>query len=49
MIDISTFQQILEMDEGDPSKKFSNSIVDLFFEQTKVKFPEMDGFLYVNT
>jgi len=48
LIDISTFQQILEMDEGDPSKKFSASIVDLFFEQTKVKFPEMDDFLKRN-
>jgi osomolarity two-component system phosphorelay intermediate protein YPD1 len=41
IIDLSTFSQILEMDEPD-DHEFSHSIVYDFFEQAKETFKEMD-------
>lgn len=41
-IDSATFGQILEMDEDDPEREFSQSIVDGFFEQAQETFEKMD-------
>ncbi|KAK9778814.1 putative Hpt domain-containing protein [Seiridium cardinale] len=41
-IDSVTFAQILEMDEDDPTREFSNSIVQGFFEQAEETFEKMD-------
>ena len=41
-IDAATFEQILEMDEDDPSQEFSRGIVFGFFEQAETTFTKMD-------
>lgn len=41
-IDAVTFGQILEMDEDDPTREFSTSIVEGFFEQAQETFEKMD-------
>ena len=41
-IDAATFEQILEMDEDDPSREFSRGIVFGFFEQAENTFEKMD-------
>ena len=41
-IDAATFEQILEMDEDDPSREFSRGIVFGFFEQAVNTFEKMD-------
>ncbi|KAI9849009.1 MAG: hypothetical protein M1837_005900 [Sclerophora amabilis] len=41
-IDPLTFEQILEMDEDDPTQEFSRSIVFGFFEQAESTFAKMD-------
>ena len=41
-IDAATFEQILEMDEDDPSREFSRGIVCGFFEQAENTFEKMD-------
>ncbi|ETS77451.1 hypothetical protein PFICI_11325 [Pestalotiopsis fici W106-1] len=41
-IDAVTFAQILEMDEDDPTREFSTSIVEGFFEQAQETFEKMD-------
>jgi len=44
-IDISTFQQILEMDDEEDEREFSKSIVFDFFDQAKSTFENMDNSL----
>jgi len=44
-IDISTFQQILEMDDEEDEREFSKSIVFDFFEQANTTFKNMDDSL----
>jgi osomolarity two-component system, phosphorelay intermediate protein YPD1 len=46
VIDTSTFDQILEMDDDD-QKEFSRSIVYDFFTQAEGTFDKMDAALYV--
>lgn len=41
-IDRSTFEQILEMDDDDPSQDFSKSIVFSFFDQAETTFSKME-------
>ncbi|KAI9753275.1 MAG: hypothetical protein M4579_005248 [Chaenotheca gracillima] len=41
-IDAMTFEQILEMDEDDPTQEFSRSIVFGFFEQAESTFAQMN-------
>ncbi|KAF3177258.1 hypothetical protein TWF225_003052 [Orbilia oligospora] len=41
-VDVETFEQILEMDDGDPDRDFSRGLVFGFFEQAKSTFDEMD-------
>jgi len=41
-VDVSTFEQILEMDDDDPSREFSRQLVFGFFEQAAATFNEMD-------
>ncbi|KAK6360372.1 hypothetical protein TWF730_006515 [Orbilia blumenaviensis] len=42
-VDIETFEQILEMDDGDPDREFSRGLVFGFFEQAEATFQEMDA------
>jgi len=42
-VEIATFEQILEMDDGDPSKEFSRALVFGFFEQAASTFEDMDN------
>lgn len=48
VIDVYTFDQILEMDEDDNERSFSNSIVQTFFEQAETTFGQMDTALASN-
>ncbi|KAF3175717.1 hypothetical protein TWF106_009059 [Orbilia oligospora] len=41
-VDVETFEQILEMDDGDPDQEFSRGLVTGFFEQANSTFDEMD-------
>lgn len=41
MLDQSTFDQVLEMDEDDEDREFSKSIVFGFFEQAEATFDKM--------
>ncbi|KAK6528259.1 hypothetical protein TWF281_009506 [Arthrobotrys megalospora] len=41
-VDVETFEQILEMDDGDPEREFSRGLVLGFFEQADTTFEEMD-------
>lgn len=42
-IDLATFEQILEMDDGeDEGERFSQSIVEGFFDQARETFEQMD-------
>lgn len=47
MIDLSAFEQILEMDDDD-DRDFSKGIVFGFFEQAVTTFDKMEKALYVN-
>lgn len=47
-IDVSTLEQILEMDDDEDERDFSRSIVFGFFEQAEVTFGKMDKALYVH-
>lgn len=40
-IDQAAFEQILEMDDGDPSQEFSRGIVFGFFEQADATLEKM--------
>lgn len=42
-IDISTFEQILEMDDDEDEREFSKSIVYDFFQQAESTFNKMDA------
>jgi len=42
MIDLTTFEQILEMDDDDEEREFSKAIVFGFFEQAETTFGQMD-------
>jgi len=44
-IDPATFEQILEMDEDDPTREFSKGIVFGFFEQAESTFEKIDEHL----
>ena len=46
-IDASTFEQILEMDEDEAEREFSQSIVYDFFTQAEGTFVKMDTNLCV--
>lgn len=46
-IEAAPFEQILEMDEDDPSRDFSRGIVFGFFEQAESTFQKMDDALCV--
>ncbi|KAF3079024.1 hypothetical protein TWF102_001180 [Orbilia oligospora] len=46
-VDVETFEQILEMDDGDPDRDFSRGLVFGFFEQAKSTFDEMDDSMCV--
>lgn len=46
MIDMATFDQILEMDDDD-DKEFSRAIVTGFLEQAHETFEKMEESLYV--
>ena len=46
VVDMTTFSQILEMDDPD-DHSFSSSIVFDFFDQADQTFTEMDDALYV--
>ena len=48
-LDLSTFEQILEMDDDEDEREFSRSIVYGFFEQAEATFGKMDKSLYVDT
>jgi hypothetical protein len=48
MIEIPTFQQILEMDDDEDERDFSKSIVYDFFEQAEHTFEQMQDALYVH-
>lgn len=41
-LDVSNFEQILEMDDDEEDREFSKAIVIDFFEQTKSTFVAMD-------
>ncbi|KAF3313807.1 hypothetical protein TWF173_005639 [Orbilia oligospora] len=45
-VDVETFEQILEMDDGDPEREFSRGLVIGFFEQAESTFDEMDGSIH---
>lgn len=45
-IDLETFNQILELDEDDTNRDFSESMVWAYFDQAKRTFGEMDDALY---
>jgi len=45
LFDISTFHQILEMDDDPEERDFSKSIVTDFFEQAETTFDKMDDAL----
>jgi len=45
MIDLPTFEQILEMDDDDDEREFSKAIVYGFFEQAETTFSQMDDSL----
>jgi hypothetical protein len=47
MIEMPTFQQILEMDDDEEERDFSKSIVYDFFEQAESTFEKMEAALYV--
>jgi len=40
-VDIPTFEQILEMDDDDPTREFSRQLVFGFFDQASATFDEM--------
>jgi hypothetical protein len=44
---MSTFEQILDMDEDDDDKEFSRGIVFGFLEQADQTFDKMDASLYL--
>lgn len=46
VIDMGTFEQILELDEDD-SREFSADMVWQYFDQANVTFKDMDAALYV--
>lgn len=48
VIDVYTFDQILEMDEDDKERSFSKSIVETFFDQAETTFDKMDNALAEN-
>jgi osomolarity two-component system phosphorelay intermediate protein YPD1 len=41
-VDVSTFSQILEMDDDPEERDFSSTIVKEFFEQAEQTFSKMD-------
>ncbi|KAG8845463.1 hypothetical protein FRB96_002520, partial [Tulasnella sp. 330] len=41
-IDMATFEQILELDEDDPDRPFTKSIVENYYEQVDTTFTEME-------
>jgi len=41
-VDISTFEQILEMDDGDMTREFSRGLVFGFFEQASTTFDQIN-------
>ncbi|KAF8635902.1 hypothetical protein AX15_000081 [Amanita polypyramis BW_CC] len=45
IIDMETFQQILELDEDDDDREFSTGMVDAYFEQAISTFEDMDAAL----
>lgn len=47
-VDMSTFSQILEMDEDENEREFSKPLVFGFFEQAEETFEKMDKALYVS-
>lgn len=44
-IDMSTFEQILELDEDDPERTFSIGIVQNYYEQVETTFQQMEDAL----
>lgn len=48
MIEIPTFQQILEMDDDEDERDFSKSIVYDFFDQAENTFEQMTDAVYVH-
>jgi osomolarity two-component system, phosphorelay intermediate protein YPD1 len=44
---MNTFEQILDMDEGDDEREFSRSIVFGFLDQATETFDKMDAAMYV--
>jgi hypothetical protein len=48
MVEMPTFQQILEMDDDEEERDFSRSIVYDFFDQAESTFDKMEAALYVN-
>lgn len=48
VVDHETFDQLLEMDEGDPGHPFTREMVDNFFTQAKETFEKMDKALSSN-
>ncbi|EFR03932.1 hypothetical protein MGYG_06931 [Nannizzia gypsea CBS 118893] len=42
-LDVGTFDQILDMDDEDPDREFSRSIVYGFFEQAEATFVKMES------
>ncbi|KAH6688562.1 hpt domain-containing protein [Plectosphaerella plurivora] len=44
-VDMNTFSQILEMDDSEDDREFSQSIVSGFFEQAEETFEQMDAAL----
>ena len=46
IIDVDTFEQILEMDDDEEEREFSRAIVEEFFTQAEDTFKEMDKKLY---
>lgn len=47
VVDMETFEQILELDEED-SREFSSEMVWQYFSQAKLTFSDMDEALYVH-
>lgn len=44
-VDLSTFSQILEMDDSEEEREFSKPLVLNFFEQAEETFAKMDNAL----
>ena len=46
IIDMDTFQQILDLDEEDDDREFSRGMVEAYFDQASQTFEDMDIALY---